>query len=333
MEYQEILKQLQKKIYHPIYVLMGEEAYFIDQISNYIEKEILTPAEQDFDRVIVYGKDTTTETIVMAARRYPMVSSHQVIIVKEAQMIKDLEEGLLPYLEKPLKSTILVICYKYKTIDKRKKFTKLADSLGVVFESKKIYENKVPSWIQEYCAESGYKIEIQASMMLSEFLGTNISNVVNELNKLMIVLPKGTNIRPEDIEKNIGISKDFNVFELQEALGTQNVLKANRIINHFALNPNLNPIQKTIAALFSYFSKLFKMQLLQDKSETNIARELGINPYFAKSYIKAGQNYPARKITEVISILREYDMKSKGIGNVSTSMGDLQKEMIYKILH
>lgn len=333
MDYKEIISQLQKKIYHPIYVLMGEEPYFIDLISNHIEKEILSPEEQDFDRVILYGKDTNAQNIIMAARRYPMISNHQVIVIKEAQLIKNLEDDMLPYLEKPLNSTILVICYKYKSIDKRKKFLKLAESIGVVFESKKIYEDKLAPWIQTYCSGSGYSIDTQAAAMLGEFLGTDISKVVNELNKLMIVLPKGSKIKPEDVEKNIGISKDFNVFELQNALANHDVLKANRIINHFAMNPNLNPIQKTIATLFPFFSKLFKLHLLKDKSKGNIARELGISPYFVDPYLNAQRNYPPRKVSEIISILREFDMKSKGVGNGSISQEALQKEMIYKILH
>jgi DNA polymerase III subunit delta len=333
VNYIEILEQLKKKIYHPIYVLMGEEPYFIDKISDYISDNVLSEADKSFNQTILYGKDTTVENIVMAARRFPMMSSHQVIVVKEAQNIKKLEEGLLGYVDKPLNSTILVICHKYESLDKRKKFLKVADSKGVVFESKKIYENQLVPWIQKYCTEEGYRVDPQAGAMLGEFLGTDISKVVNELDKLMILLPKGSTIKPEDVEKNIGISKDFNVFELQNALGARDILKANRIVNYFGSNPNLNPIPKTITNLYYYFSKLLRLQLLTDKSKGNVARELGVSPYFVDSYLSAARNYNPKKLVEIISLLREFDMKSKGVNNVSTPGDELQRELIFKILH
>lgn len=333
MNYNDILQNLKKKIYHPVYVLMGEEPYFIDKISDYIADNVLEEAERSFNQTVMYGKDTEVDTVLTVAKRFPMMSANQVVILKEAQNMKGLEDGLLSYVENPLKSTILVICYKYKSIDKRKKFLKVADKVGVVLESKKIYENQLVTWIQTYCGEKNYKLEPQASAMLAEFLGTEISKVANELDKLMILLPSGSTITPVDIEKNIGISKDFNVFELQNALGAKDVLKANRIINYFGANPNQNPIPKTIASLFFYFNRILKYHLAKDKSKGNMARVLGVSPYFVDSYIKAARSYPTPKAVEVISILREYDMKSKGVGNVSTNGGELQREMIYKILH
>lgn len=333
MTYNEIIQNLQRKIYHPIYVLMGEEPYFIDKVSDYIAKNVLTEAERSFNQTVLYGKDTEIDTLVTNAKRFPMMAANQVVILKEAQNLKGLEEGLLSYVENPLKSTILVICYKYKSIDKRKKFLKVAADKGVVFESKKIYENQLAPWIQTYCSERNYKIQPQATAMLSEYLGTEISKVANELDKLMILLDEGSTISPVDIERNIGISKDFNVFELQNALGDKDILKANRIINYFGANPNSNPIPKTIASLYFYFNRILKYQLVQDKSRSNLVKILGVQPFFIDAYIKAAKLYPTKKVVEIIAILREYDMKSKGVGNVSSSLPDLQREMIYKILH
>jgi DNA polymerase III subunit delta len=333
MTYNEILQNLQKKIYHPIYVLMGEEPYFIDKISDYIANNVLDEAEKSFNQTIIYGKDIEVDTILTAAKRFPMMSANQVVIVKEAQNLKNLEDGLLSYAENPLMSTILVICYKYKAMDKRKKFLKVAEAKGVVFESKKIYENQLIPWMQKYCNDKGYQIAPQALSMLAEYLGTEISKVANELDKLMILLPKSSTITPDSIEKNIGISKDFNVFELQNALGDRDVLKANRIINYFGSNPNLNPMPVTVGSLYYYFNRLLKFHFLTDKSKANVAKELGVSPFFTDNYVKAAKNYPIKKVVEIISILREYDMKSKGIGNVTSSVADLQREMIYKILH
>lgn len=333
MTYNEIINSLQKKIYHPLYVLMGDEPYFIDQLTDYIANNVLPEAERSFNQTVLYGKDTSIDTILTVAKRFPMMSAHQVVIIKEAQNLKGLEDELLSYIQQPLKSTILVICYKYKTIDKRKKFYKTANDNGVVFESKKIYENQLSPWIQNYCSAKKYKIQPQAVAMLAEYLGTEIGKVANELDKLMILLPAESSITTADIEKNIGISKDFNVFELQNALGDRDVLKANRIINYFGANQALNPIPKTIASLFAYFNRLLKYHLVSDKSSANLQRVLGVQPFFVDSYVKAAKRYTTKKIVEIISILREYDLKSKGVGNVSSSTADLQREMIYKILH
>ncbi len=332
MNYEDILANLKKKIYHPVYFLMGEESYFIDQITNYISKNVLTDAEKGFNQHVLYGKDTDVDTIITHSRRFPMMANHQVIIVKEAQNIRKIED-LEAYIKAPLKSTILVINYKYKSIDKRKGFAKQLAKNCVLFESKKIYDNKLPAWINGYLSSQGYSIEPQASAMLAEYLGTDLSKVSNELNKLIISLPKGTKISPDHIEKNIGISKDYNIFELQNALGTKNVLKTNQIINYFAANPATNPFTRTIGSLYFYFSKLLKFHFLKDKSPNSVASALQINPFFVRSYTDAAKVYNPKKLVAIIGILREYDMKSKGMGNVSASHGDLQKEMIYKILH
>jgi len=332
MTYEEIISNLQKKIYHPIYFLMGEETYFIDKISDYISDNVLTDAEKGFNQTILYGKDTETHDIISNARRFPMMSNYQVIVVREAQNIKKIEE-LESYVKNPLNSTILVINYKYKTLDKRKTFPKLIDQKGILFEAKKIYDNQLPAWITTYLKTQQYAIAPQAAAMLSEYLGADLGKVVNELDKLIISLPAGTQITPDHIEKNIGISKEFNVYELQNALGERNLLKANRIVNYFGANPSSNPIPVVIASLFSYFSKILNYHFLEDKSQNNVASVLQVHPFFVKTYVAAAKNYNIRKLVEIISILREFDMKSKGWGNVSATPCDLQREMIYRILH
>ena len=332
MTYEEIISNLKKKIYHPIYFLMGEETYFIDKISDYIAENVLTEAERGFNQTILYGKDLEPRTIADNAHRFPMMSNYQVIIVREAQNIRKIED-LEPYIKNPLNSTILVINYKYKTLDKRKTFPKLIDQKGVLFESKKIYDNQLPVWISTYLKNQQYTISPQAAAMLSEYLGTDLSKVVNELDKLIISLPAGSQITPDHIEKNIGISKEFNVYELQNALGERNLLKANRIINYFGANPSNNPVPVTISGLFSYFSKILNYHFLEDKSQNNVASVLQVHPFFVKTYISAAKNYNIKKLVEIVGILREFDMKSKGWGNVSASQADLQREMIYRILH
>jgi len=332
MTYEEIISNLQKKIYHPIYFLMGEETYFIDKISDYIADNVLTEAEKGFNQTVLYGKDTEPHTIIANARRFPMMSNYQVIIVREAQNIKKIED-LEPYAKNPLNSTILVINYKYKTLDKRKTFPKLIDQKGVLFESKKIYDNQLPTWISGYLKSQQYTIAPQAAAMISEYLGADLGKVANELDKLIISLPVGTQITPDHIERNIGISKEFNVYELQNALGERDLLKANRIINYFGANPSSNPMPVVISSLFSYFSKILNYHFLEDKSQNNVASVLQVHPFFVKTYVAAAKNYNIKKLVEIVSILREYDMKSKGFGNISTSPADLQREMIYRILH
>ena len=332
MTYEDIISNLKKKIYHPVYFLMGEESYFIDKISDYISDNVLTDAEKGFNQTILYGKDLEPRTIIDNALRFPMMANYQVIIVREAQNIKKIED-LESYVKNPLNSTILVINYKYKTLDKRKTFPKAIEQKGVLYESKKLYDNQLPAWISTYLKNQQYTVSPQASAMLSEYLGSDLSKVANELDKLIISLPAGTQITPDHIEKNIGISKEFNVFELQNALGERDMLRANRIINYFGDNQTANPVPVIIASLFSYFMKLLNYQFLEDKSQNNVASVLSVHPFFVKGYVSAAKNYNIRKLVEVVSILREYDMKSKGFGNVSATPADLQREMIYRILH
>jgi len=332
MNFEQIISDLKNKVYLPVYFLTGEEPYFIDVISDYIADNVLDEAEKGFNQTILYGRDIDIDGIISESKRFPMMANHQVVIIKEAQTIKNIE-NLAPYLEKPLKSTILVICYKYKKLDGRKKFTKDVAKNGVLFESKKLYENRVQGWITTYLEKEGYKITPPALVMLTEYLGTDLGTIANELEKLMVNIPKGTEIDADNVEANIGISKEFNRFELQKALGTKNVVKANQIINYFASNPNSNPVVLTISSLFSYFSKLVLYHRLPDKSRNNVASILKINPYFVGEYETAARNYHPDQLTTVIENLRVYDMRSKGVENATTSGNELVKELVYKILH
>jgi DNA polymerase-3 subunit delta len=329
--YNEIIKQLEQKIYQPVYMLMGDEPYFIDKVSNYIGENVLNESEKTFNQTILYGKDTTADIILTAAGRFPMMSSHQVVIVREAQHLRNLEKDLLNYVEKPSLSTILVLCYKYKSIDKRTSFYKTLNKSAVVFESKKIYENMLMPWIEDYCKQRDYKIDRKASNLISEYLGTSISKVVNELEKLMLVLPPKSTITADDIEKNIGISKDNNIYELNNALGKREIEKANRIIKYFGDNPKINPFQVVIAALYKYFATMLRYHLTSDKSENNARRIFGTN--FISQRIQHARNYTPKKIVDIISLIREYDLKAKGLGNVTTPVSDLYRELIFKILH
>jgi DNA polymerase-3 subunit delta len=332
MTFDQIIGNLKKKIYHPVYFLAGEEPYYIDEISDYIEKNVLSESEKEFNQSVIYGRDTNVPAIISAAKRYPMMSSHQVVIVKEAQYV-DKIETMLPYVEKPLDSTLLVINYKYKKVDGRTTFSKQLAKNGVLFESKKFYENQVPAWINDYVKQKGFRISPKATAMLTEFLGTDLSKIVNEISKLILNIPEKAEINETLVEQNIGISKDFNIFELQNALGTRNILKANRIATYFAANPKENPLVKTVIMLFSYFTKIMIYHQLTDKSRNNVASALSVNPNFVKDYEIAARNYNPKKLILIISLLREYDLKAKGVNNISTDDGELLREMLFKILH
>jgi len=314
----------------PIYFLMGEEPYYIDKLSDYIEEHVLLEEEKSFNQTVFYGRDVSIEDIVGTAKRYPMMSERQVVIVKEAQDLTKTIEKLESYAENPMPSTVLVFCYKYKTLDKRKKLTKNLEKNGVVFESKKLYENQVGQWISRVLQGKTYAIEPKANAMLVEFLGTDLSKINNELEKLQIILPKGSTITAKDIEENIGFSKDFNVFELRKAIGEKNQLKAYQIAQYFASNPKENPMVVTTALIFGFFLQLLQYHGLKDKNPKNVATVLKVNPYFLKDYDLALRNYPMKKVSTVVAALRDIDVKSKGVGgNLSNS--DLLKEMLIKI--
>ncbi len=344
MDFNTIMSDLKKKIYKPVYFLMGDEPYFIDIISDYIENNVLDEGEREFNQTILYGRDVSTADIVGAAKRFPMMSEYQVIIVKEAQDIKDLikkedkdakkEKQKTPfelYLENPLSSTILVFCYKYKSIDKRTAIAKLIDKLAVLFETKKLYDNQVPDWINNYLKGKDYTVGPKASAMLTEYLGTSLSKITNELDKLMINLAPKSEITPEHIQTNIGISKDYNIFELQTAIGKKETLKANRIINYFGANEKDNPMVMTVSSLYGYFCKLLTYHFISDKKTA--AAAMGVHPFFVKDYEVAAKNYSVGKLKSIFSYLREYDLKSKGVERGDTTEGELLKELVFKILH
>jgi DNA polymerase-3 subunit delta len=331
--YEEIISDLKNRIFKPVYFLAGEEPYYMDLITEYIQEKILLESEKAFNQIILYGDDTNIAAIIDTARRFPMMASHQVLIIKEAQSLKKLED-LIIYLEKPLLSTILVFSYKYNTIDKRTKLYKTLETHGVYFESPRVRDYLIPAWIERYLMVKGIKTDLSASAMLTEYLGTDLHKIVNELDKLIITLPAGKPfITTALIEKNIGISKDYNNFELQKAIGEKNILKANMIVHYFADNPKDNPITLTIASLFGFFSKLLTFHYLTDKSKNNVAAVLKVNPFFVREYENSALKYNVPKTMQIISLLRTYDMKSKGFGDGGTEPGDLLKELIFRILH
>ena len=329
----QIVTDIKKGNTKPIYFLMGDEPYYIDAISSYIEKNVLVEEEKGFNQMVLYGRDVTIEDIVSNAKRYPMMAEKQVVLVKEAQDLSRTIDKLEAYAANPQPTTILVICYKYKKLDKRKKLYKTIDKAGVLFESKKLYDNQVPDWIRRVLASKKYTISQKAAQMLVEFLGTDLGKINNELEKLQLVLPEGAEISPKDIEDNIGISKDYNNFELRKAVGERDVLKANRIINYFAQNPKDNPTVVTVSLLFNFFSQLLQYHALGDKSQSSVAKALKINPFFVKEYQAAGKNYPMRKVSQVVGLLREADLKSKGVGAANLPQSDLLKELLFKMMN
>ncbi len=331
--FEQVMSDLRRKAYKPIYLLIGEEAYYIDKISDYIQNTVLDESQREFDLTVVYGKDTDLVTIINAAKRYPMMSPFQVVIVKEAQSIKDWEP-MQYYLTNPSQTTILVFAYKYGSPDKRKKWVQDISKIGVVFESEKLRDYEMGAWINAYSRSKNVTVDVKAIQMLTEFLGTDLSKVANEMDKLLLTKPANTTvITPEQVEKNIGISKDFNVFELQDALIERNVLKANRIIRYFADNKKNNPLVMVLPQLFTLFSNLMIYHYLKDKSQASVASELKIIPFFVKKYEMAAKNYGAWKTMNIISWIRETDARSKGVDSNGVEDGELMKELVFKILH
>lgn len=315
----------------PIYFLMGEEPYYIDKLADYIEQHILTEEEKGFNQSVLYGRDVTVEDIVGTAKRYPMMAERQVVVIKEAQDLVKTIDKLESYAEHPMPSTVLVLCYKYKTLDKRKKLVKLIAKNGVLFESKKMYDNQVGVWVTRVLQGKGLTIEPKANAMLVEFLGNDLNKINNELEKLQLILPKGSVISAKHIEDNIGFSKDFNNFELINALGSKNQLKAYQIVQYFSENEKSNPMGVTISTVFGFFVKLLKYHGLKDKNPKNVVTVLGIHPFFVKDYDLALRNYPMRKVSAIVATMRSIDVKSKGVGANALSSNDLFKEMLWSI--
>ena len=328
----DILRDLQKKIYHPLYLLEGEETYFIDMVSDYIEHHVLPEAERSFNQTILYGKETTAMDIRTRAMNYPMFSNYQVIMVKEAQELKKWED-LVSYFEKPVKTTILVLCHKHENFDKRTKAAKVIQSNGVVMTSKRMYENQLPAFIHQIVEERKLTIQPLAVDLIVEYVGNDLSRIVHELEKLMLNLGGKKEISADDIELNIGISKEYNSFELNKALAFRDVLKAYRIVKYFSSNPRSNPLVLTLGSLQSYFSKIFLLKKSGAKTDGEMAGAIGVSPYVVAEYKTASKNYSDQKVENVFSLLHEYDLRSKGINDMGTKEGELLKELVFKILH
>lgn len=332
--YEDIVRNVKNRIYAPVYFLMGEEDYYIDRIADYILDTVLTDAEKEFNQTVLFGTDTDIATVINAARRYPMMSEHQVVVVKEAQGLKNLE-NLTFYLQKPLLSTILVFCYKHGALDRRKKIVAEIEKAGVLFESKRLKDSQLPGFIISYLKRRKVEIDPKASEMMAEFVGTDLNRLAGELEKLVITLPAGQRrVTPEQIERNIGISKDYNNFELRNALVAKDVLKANLIVKYFSDNPKNNPLQVTLAVLFNFFSNLMLAYYAPQKTDQGIAAQLGLrSPWQAKDYMNAMQRYSGVKVMQIVNAIRNCDAKSKGVGNSSVSDGELLRELVYFILH
>ena len=332
--YEDVLKELKARRYRPVYYLMGEEPYYIDQISDYITDNVLTDIEKEFNLTVIYGADVDMATIINAAKRYPMMSERQVIVVKEAQAVRGMED-LSYYLQKPLTSTVLVLCHKHGVLDRRKKLAAEIEKVGVLFESKKLKETQLPAFISAYLKRKGVDIEQKAIAMMVEFVGNDLGRLTGELDKLFITLPKNsTRITPEQIEQNIGISKDYNNFELRNALVEKDIIKANKIVKYFEENLKTNPIHMTLSLLFGFYSNLMLTYYAPDKSEQGVASFLGLkSSWQAREYITAMQRYSGLKTMQIIGEIRYTDAKSKGVGNSSTESGELLRELIFKILH
>lgn len=336
MTFEEIKKDIKAKKYKPIYFLNGEEPFFIDRLTALIENTVLTADEKAFNQTIMYGNDVSMSTVTDTARRFPMMAERQVVVVREAQNIKDFD-NLLPYIDHFQPTTLLLFAYKNKKADKRKSiFKKLGSTPNCVwFDSNKLYDNKIPEWIINYCKDKSYGITPKAAGILAESLGTDLSKVANEIDKLTLLLPKDGEIKETLVEEHTGISKDFNSFELMTAIVQKDHLKANRIVNYFEANPRNNPLVLTVSTIFKYFLNLLTYHY-QKKTTPNIqemAKLLGVHPFFMKEYTDGARIYNALKCANIISLLREYDMKSKGVGNANISDGELLKEMIFKIMH
>ncbi|MCF2593456.1 DNA polymerase III subunit delta [Bacteroides caecigallinarum] len=334
MTYEDIAKNIKNGKFEPVYLLMGEEDYYIDRIADYIADNALDENEKEFNLTVVYGMDTDMASIVNNAKRYPMMSERQVVMVKEAQNLRSWDE-LGFYLQKPLNSTVLVFCYKHGAMDKRKKIVAEIEKNGVVFESKKLKENMLPGFISSYLKRRKMEIEDKAAEMMADFVGNDLNRMAGELEKLIITMPKGKNrITPDEIERNIGISKDYNNFELKSALIAKDTLKANKIVKYFNDNPKNNPLQPTLAILFNYFSNLMVAYYAPERSENGVAAYLGLkSPWLAKEYLEGMRRYSGVKVMNIITQIRLCDARSKGIGNVSLSAGELLRELVYFILH
>jgi DNA polymerase III, delta subunit len=329
-EAKKILVDIKKGLIAPIYFLMGEEPYFIDTVSEYLDKHVLEEDQKGFDQLVLYGQDVTVPAIIDYARRFPMMAERQVIIIKEAQNLKSTIDLLVPYVENPTPTTTLVFCYKYESLDKRKKLVKALEKNKscVVLESKKLYENQIATWLPDVLKKKHLSIQPKATQMLVDFLGTDLSRIQNEVNKLALIVPENTEVTPDIIEKNIGISKEFNNFELKSALAVKDTYKATRILKHFADNPKDNPLVVTLSVLYGFFQQLLSFHGLTDQSDRSVMATVKVPIFAIKDLRSAAQHYPMKKVSSIIAALRSIDVKSKGVGAASITEADLRKELI-----
>jgi len=334
----KILSEIKSRKYAPVYFLQGEETYYIDLISDYIEQNVLSESEKGFNQVILYGKDVSMAAVLTNARRFPMMAERQVVIVKEAQEIQDLNKDtgsklLLDYLTKQVPSTVLVFCHKHKNLDKRRDLGKKVDKLAVTLTTKKSYDNQLPEFVAEYVSEKKISIEEKAILALCEFVGNDLHRLANEIDKLIISLPKGESITQEQVINQVGVSKEYNIFELQRAILTKDSLLANKIVNYFESNTRKNPIIPVVAFLYSFFSKLLAASQASDKSDKGLVSELKLSPYAARDYTLALRQYSQQKIMDNISSLRDADLKLKGVNTGSTDEGQIFRELIWRLMN
>jgi len=351
--FESVISGLKAKNYSSVYFLQGEEPYYIDKISQYIEEHILTETEKSFNQTIFYGKETDINTVISAAKRFPMMCDKQVVIVKEAQEMASIEKGisigkgskaqelnlLENYVKNPLETTILVFCFKYKKLDGRKSLATTIAKNGILYESKKIYDNQLPAWIKNNIEQRGLKITDKAIYLLAESVGVNLSRLDNEIDKMLISLKAGGTITDTLVQDMIGVSKEYNVYELQKALGLRNIVQSNKIVHYMSLSAKTNPIQLSVVALFAYFMDLFLLRMsskaTQPMSDSLAAQLIGKSPFFVKEYISASQKYSPGKLVNILSYLRIADLQSKGVDATADNMNDgaILKELVFKILN
>lgn len=334
----KILTDLKAKKYAPVYFLQGEETYYIDLISDFIEQKVLSEAEKGFNQVILYGKDVTMAAVLTHARRFPMMAERQVVIVKEAQDIQDINKEiggklLLDYLARQVPSTLLVFCHKNKSLDKRKELGKKIDQFAVTLNTKKLYDNQLPEFVQEYTKEKKVSIDDRAALAICEFVGNDLHRLANEIDKLIISLQPGEEISAERIMNQVGVSKEYNIFELQKAILNRDSLLANKIVNHFERNTKKNPIIPVVAYLYSFFSKVLMATQASDKSDKGLVSELKVSPYAARDYTLALRQFQQQKVIENISSLKDADLKLKGVNNGSADEGQIFRELIWRLMN
>lgn len=329
---EKILADWKNKNFKPIYWLEGDEPYFINRIMDYAEHKILTEAETGFNLTVFYGRDADWAAVINACRRYPMFSERQVVLLKEAQQMKDIDK-LDGYIENPLSSTIFVVSYKDKKVDGRSKLAKTLKQKGELFTTKKIYDNQLPDWTNKMLQQQGFTINQRALLMLVDHIGNDLNRIQNEIEKLAVNLESRKNITEDDIEKYIGISKEFNVFELQNALAKKDFSKAIRIIQYFEANPKAAPIQMILPALYNFFSKVFMVFTVESNDEKTIAVALGIHPFFIKDYMQASKNYSYQGVEKILLLLHQYNLRSVGVYDAGTGDAGLLKEMVIKMMN